>query len=583
MTNKQLKNLKDTLWTTADQLRANSGLKSTEYAEPILGLIFLRFADVKYSKFEPEIKAEFDSIKGTRMERPIHEIAIEKCGFYLPEEARYDWLLNLPESEDLAKEVKEAMEAVEKYTAELEDTLPKDIYYSVNSEDDPLVLAKLLKNFKDMNKVDENGFDIEDNFKDPNNPLQLVFVCAMWLTGFDAPSVSTLYLDKPMKGHTLMQTIARANRVYNGKECGLIIDYLDVFKYLKHALADYASDDGGLMPVKDVDNLLGQLHKAIDLTKTFCMSHDVDLNKVIEDGDTFKNLSLFEDYANTIVGNDDVKNEFAVMANTVDGLYESLRPDIFKMDFEPAYKDAILYLKGIIDGKIRPERIEAAQVRINELLDQSVITAADARKYTITEAGKELDLSKLDIDELRSQFKKLKNKNLEIVNLRKHIEEKLQKMLRRNTTRIKFAERFRNIIDEYNAGGSQNDDFYEKLLKLMEELRAEEERHIKEDLSEAELELFDLLRKEHLTADEEKRVKLAAKELYNTLTEKRKELFIVGWQNDPQPKERVKGEIVYILNKFLPESYDREIFLRKSTLVFDHIVDQAMTGYNWVA
>ena len=150
MTNKQLKNLKDTLWTTADQLRANSGLKSTEYAEPILGLIFLRFADVKYSKFEPEIKAEFDSIKGTRMERPIHEIAIEKCGFYLPEEARYDWLLNLPESEDLAKKVKEAMEAVEKYTAELEDTLPKDIYYSVNSEDDPLVLAKLLKNFKDI-------------------------------------------------------------------------------------------------------------------------------------------------------------------------------------------------------------------------------------------------------------------------------------------------------------------------------------------------------------------------------------------------------------------------------------------------
>ena len=150
MTKRQLKNLKNTLWTTADQLRANSGLKATEYAEPILGLIFLRYADVKYSRYEAEIKAEFDAIKGTRMERPIHEIAIEKCGFYLPEEARYDWLLKLPESEDLAKKVKEAMEAVEKYTAELEDTLPKDIYYSVNSEDDPLVLAKLLKNFKDI-------------------------------------------------------------------------------------------------------------------------------------------------------------------------------------------------------------------------------------------------------------------------------------------------------------------------------------------------------------------------------------------------------------------------------------------------
>ena len=106
MTNKQLKNLKDTLWTTADQLRANSGLKSTEYAEPILGLIFLRFADVKYSKYEPAIQAEFDSIKGTRMERPIHEIAIEKCGFYLPEEARYDWLLNLREVKTLPKRLR---------------------------------------------------------------------------------------------------------------------------------------------------------------------------------------------------------------------------------------------------------------------------------------------------------------------------------------------------------------------------------------------------------------------------------------------------------------------------------------------
>lgn len=165
-----------------------------------------------------------------------------------------------------------------------------------------------------MNRVDENGFDIEDNFKDPNHPLQLVFVCAMWLTGFDAPSVSTLYLDKPMKGHTLMQTIARANRVYGSKECGLIIDYLDVFKYLKRALADYASDDGGVMPVKDIEKLLGQLNEAIDLTNALCLNIHVDLSKVVEDGDTFKNLSLFEDYANIIVGNDDIKNEFAVMA-----------------------------------------------------------------------------------------------------------------------------------------------------------------------------------------------------------------------------------------------------------------------------
>lgn len=150
MTNKQIKQLKDTLWATADQLRANSGLKSTEYAEPILGLIFLRFAETKYSQFEADIITEYEKYKGTRMERPIHEIAIEKCGFYLPDEAKYDYLLNLPESEDLSGKVKAAMEMLEQYTAELSDTLPKDVYYSVNSVDDPLVLAKLLRNFKDI-------------------------------------------------------------------------------------------------------------------------------------------------------------------------------------------------------------------------------------------------------------------------------------------------------------------------------------------------------------------------------------------------------------------------------------------------
>lgn len=147
---KQLKELKDKLWATADQLRANSGLKATEYAEPVLGLIFLRFADVKYSQHEAEINNEFNRLKGTRMERPIHEIAIERCGYYLPKESRYNELLNLPDDSNLAEAVKNAMIAIEKYTKELEDTLPKDIYYSVNTPENPLVLSNLLRNFKDI-------------------------------------------------------------------------------------------------------------------------------------------------------------------------------------------------------------------------------------------------------------------------------------------------------------------------------------------------------------------------------------------------------------------------------------------------
>lgn len=150
MTNKELKELQANLWKSADVLRASSGLKSSEYAEPILGLIFLRFTDCKYKQYEKEINEEYKKTKGSRVERAIHDIAIEKCGFYLPDKARYDYLLNLPESENLAEKIKTAMELIEKYSAELEDTLPKEIYYKVNGKDDKLVLSKLLRIFKDI-------------------------------------------------------------------------------------------------------------------------------------------------------------------------------------------------------------------------------------------------------------------------------------------------------------------------------------------------------------------------------------------------------------------------------------------------
>lgn len=158
MTNTELKNLKDTLWQSADTLRADSGLKSSEYATPILGLIFLRFAESKYKKYEPAILEEYNKLKGSRMERAIHEIAIEKCGFYLPDEARYDYLLNLPETENIPEKVKQAMIDIELYTRELEDTLPKDEYYAVDGKDGKAVLKKLLKAFKDI--PDNTSIDI---------------------------------------------------------------------------------------------------------------------------------------------------------------------------------------------------------------------------------------------------------------------------------------------------------------------------------------------------------------------------------------------------------------------------------------
>ena len=433
-----------------------------------------------------------------------------------------------------------------------------------------------------MNAVDENGFDIEDHFKNENHPFQLVFVCSMWLTGFDAPSVSTMYLDKPMKGHTLMQAIARANRVFPGKDNGIIVDYLDVFKYMKRALADYATSEDENMPVKDIEKLVDLLNQAIENATRFCGAIGIDLSELVTTYDTFKKLDLFESYANTILKNDEWKNEFKVYSNTVEMLYESLRPDIFKMDWHNPLKEAILYLRGIIEGKIRPEKLEEARKKIDSLLDQSVVAEKPAT-YAIVKQSKEINLSKLNIDELREQFKKVKYKNIEIANLREYIEKKLEQMLKKNITRGNFAEMFKNIIDNYNAGGSLNDDFFEKLLKFMEKLKEEEERHIKEDLTEEELEIFDLLRKEKLTEAEEKRVKLAAKMLYETLVQKKSELFVVGWHNDPQPKEKVKGEIITVLNSYLPDSYGRDIFTQKSNVVYEHIVDQAITGFGWMA
>lgn len=433
-----------------------------------------------------------------------------------------------------------------------------------------------------MNAVDENGFDIEDHFKNEQHPFQLVFLCSMWLTGFDAPSVSTIYLDKPMKGHTLMQAIARANRVFPGKDNGIIVDYLDVFKHMKRALADYATSDDENMPVKDIEKLLDLLNQAIENATAFCGSIGIDLNELVATYETFKKLDLFDSFANVILRNDEWKNEFKVYSNTVEMLYESLRPDIFKMDWHNPLKEAILYLRGIIDGKIRPEKLEEARKKIDALLDQSVV-AEQAKTYEIAKQSKEIDLSKLNINELREQFKKVKYKNIEIANLREYIAKKLEQMIKKNLTRSNFAEIFQNIIDNYNAGGSTNDDFFEKLLEFMEKLKAEEERHIKEELSEEELEIFDLLRKEKLTASEEKKVKLAAKMLYETLNRKKSELFVVGWYNDPQPKEKVKSEIISVLNSFLPHSYGREVFTKRSNIVYEHIIDQAITGFGWIA
>jgi type I restriction enzyme M protein len=150
MTSEQLKQLEDRLWEAADKLRVDSGLKASEYATPILGLIFLRFASIRYNKVKPEIEALIKAQQNKRLQRQPHEIAIEKCGFYLPPQAEYEYLLNLPEQKNIAKAIKQAMEEIESYKPELQGSLPKDEYFKLIAKDDKSLPKTLLKIFADI-------------------------------------------------------------------------------------------------------------------------------------------------------------------------------------------------------------------------------------------------------------------------------------------------------------------------------------------------------------------------------------------------------------------------------------------------
>ena len=436
-----------------------------------------------------------------------------------------------------------------------------------------------------MNEI-KDGKDIEDRFKDSNDPLQLVFVCAMWLTGFDVKSLSTLYLDKPMKGHTLMQAIARANRVYPGKSCGIIVDYVNVFKYMQKALSQYAvGDDGTEFPAKDIDKLLSLIDQNIDETFAFLKEIKIDLEKMLEDSETFEKLDELREAYNIIVSTDDNKNKFKVLSNTLMNLYEASKPEVFERHWYNEKFAPIVYLHGLLYNQINDEKIQKAKVRMGKVLDNSVISdsAEENDDGLVIHSSKVIDLSKIDVESLRKEIKSAPYKAIEIDDLKDFLNIALQKMMDKNCTRDKFSVRFKSIVDRYNAGGTENEDYYEQLLQLIEDLKKEAERPNLMGLTEEELEIYDLLIKgKKLTKDEEQKVILSAKELFKKLSENKNNLFVADWYKDEQPKARVKDAIMETLDKDLPESYDKEVFTVKTDLLLNHFIDMAVQGYGWI-
>ena len=324
----------------------------------------------------------------------------------------------------------------------------------------------------------------------------------------------------------------------------------------------------------------------MDEADDFLLELGIDIGSIVEEASTLDRLDLLRDAYNIIISNDENKDQFKVLLNTLMNLYEASRPEIFEKSWSNEKFSPLSYLYGLFCHTIDDEKINRARIRMAQLLDTSVSAkqAEENDEGLVIHQGKVLDLSKIDVEELKKEIKVAKYKAVEIDDLKAFIEQALQQMLSRNCTRQKFSQRFRNIIDRYNAGGSENEDYYEQLLQLIEDLKSEEKRPEAEGLSEEELEIYDLLiAGKKLTKEEEQKVKLSAKNLFKKLIAEKTELLVVDWYKDEQPRARVKSAIESSLNDDLPESYDKDIFAAKINLLLTHFIDMAVQGYGWIA
>lgn len=413
--------------------------------------------------------------------------------------------------------------------------------------------------------------DLDTKFKDPDDPFRIVFVCAMWMTGFDVPSCSTIYLDKPMRNHTLMQTIARANRVFQDKSNGLIVDYIGIFRSLEKALAIYGAPGEGEddFPIKDKNELLAMLQMAVAEAIIFLEEKDVDINKILQTQNVFERTKLKDDAVEAILESEESKKNYLLQAAKVKKIYKAILPD----PVDQKYREKVYIISKIASQikSLTPQpNIDEVLGKAEELLDESI------EGYQIKEPIEEFktklyDLSKIDFEHLKQRFERGR-KRMQIEELKGSIEQKLHATLDINRHRIDYLERFQQLIDEYNAGAQSVDDIFKKLVEFAQDLQEEEKRHIREELgSEEELAVFDILTRPKLkmTKKEEIQVKSISRDLLKTL---KTEKLVLDWRKKQQTRAAVKVSIAELLDQ-LPAIYDKPIFDEKCQLVYDYIYE----------
>jgi len=418
-----------------------------------------------------------------------------------------------------------------------------------------------------------NNEDLDEKFKDSDDKLRIVFVCAMWMTGFDVPPCSTIYLDKPMKNHTLMQTIARVNRVFGeNKVAGLIVDYIGVLHNLNKALAIYAApgQDGVDTPIIDKAEFVGQLRLDIQGTIKLLNDWNISLSNIIE-AEGLGCVSLIDDAIECILENDERQAQFREKNSIIQKTYKAILPDTAANEFQPVVK--LLQVLADKLGSISPVvDISDVLAQVSEVLDKSV--RVEKRHVSDVKdeykAGRILDLSKVDFEKLQEQFKKGRKRML-AEQLRKAIEARLRALYMLNKSRINYLDAFQKLIDEYNAGSMNVEEYYRRLLEFVKNLNEEERRSLSENLSEEELAIYDLLINPPLkmTQKEVMSVKKVAHELLEKL---KGDKLVIDWRKKQQAKAAVKLCIEEILER-LPPVFDSDLYHQKCGLVYQHVYE----------
>jgi type I restriction enzyme R subunit len=404
--------------------------------------------------------------------------------------------------------------------------------------------------------VDE---DLEAKFKDGPDPLRLVFVCAMWITGFDVPTCSSVYLDKPMKNHTLMQTIARANRNAPGKQAGMIVDYVGVFANLQDALALYGAPKGDAKPIEDKAALVDALTEALAEAEAFARVHGVDTAAILE-VDKLQRAQRIGQAQEALIAPDDVRRGFLRLSDAAWRAYQAVLPDARAEPFMRRVV-ALAVVAQAIRNYLGPPDISALAAQVEALLDANILGVEITALVRVGgDTAGLTDLSAIDFEKLAEAFLKAPKTTTET--LREKAEAKVKEMAERNPTRVDLVEKLEALVDAYNTASGDVADLFDKLKAFVRELEGEEARAGREGLSEDELAIFDLLTKPEpkLTKAQETEVKKAARELLAKLQDS---VAVFQWGQRQQTRAAVRSSIEVVLNTLPEEPYPEELWHEK--------------------